>query len=81
MCMPNSPLFQRCQVNKILLLKKALFSPILEWCKISDNHVYAHNFRLDACQAFVFTFTQNRFLMMRVIFKLLSDQRCYERVL
>ena len=34
-----------------------LFSPIFEWRKFSDPHVYAHLFRLDSRQAFVFTFT------------------------
>ena len=29
----------------------------LEWPKLSDTHVYAHIFRSDTRQAFVFTFT------------------------
>ena len=42
--MPNSPIFSAAKYIKKTVLKIELFCPILEWCKISENHVYAHIF-------------------------------------
>ena len=76
--MPNSPVFQCRQVyDKPPFIKRKYMNVtnfVNEWPKLSDIHVNAHIFRSDTRQAFVLTFTLNRFSHDE------SHHRVYERV-